>query len=187
LRTSSLLQVEVRLSIKAALLPDPVLFLLGRDDLDNIKCIQLRVPDHLSKITFSDAATGRAPGGTARYFDNGLRGKLFLPLDLFSETRPLYVKLLRPRLFFDEAGWTEIPLLRPAEQLAAPDRNVADRALERLAHQPTHPTRARRRLRGKARTEAAELFTVSSTVSHFLAAKQRNSARRGANPECRIT
>jgi hypothetical protein len=103
LRTSSLLQVEVRLSIKAALLPDPVLFLLGRDDLDNIKCIQLRIPDHLSKITMSDAAIGRAAGGTARYFDNGLKGKLFLPLDLFSETRPLYVKLLRPRLFFDEA------------------------------------------------------------------------------------
>jgi LmbE family N-acetylglucosaminyl deacetylase len=131
LRTSSLLQVEVRLSIKAALLPNPVLFLLGRDDLDNIKCIQLRVPDHLSKIAMSNAATGRAAGGTARYFGNGFRGKLFLPLDLFSETRPVFVKLVRPRLFFDEAGWIEIPPLRPAEQLAALDRNVADRALER--------------------------------------------------------
>lgn len=112
-RKSSLLEVDVRLSIKAALLPDPVLFLLGRGDLGKIKCVRLRVPDRLSKIAMLDAATGRA-GGTARYFGNGFRGKLFLPLDLFSETRPLFVKLARPRLFFDEAGWTEIPPLRPA-------------------------------------------------------------------------
>jgi LmbE family N-acetylglucosaminyl deacetylase len=129
LRNSSLLKVEIRLSIKAALLPDPVLFLLGRDDLDNIKCVQLRVPDRLSEIAMLDADTGRAAGVAARYFGNGFTGELFVPLDLFSETRPLFLKLVSPRLFFDEAGWTEIPPLRPAEQLGAPHRNLAGRVL----------------------------------------------------------
>ena len=122
LRNSSILQVDIRLSIKAVLFPDPVLSLLGRDELDNIKCVQLRVPDRSSKIAMSDPATGRA-AGTARYSGNSFRGKLFLPLDLFSETSPLFVKLVRPRLFFDEAGWSEIPPLSAAEQLATPGRS----------------------------------------------------------------
>lgn len=128
LRTSSLLQVDVRLSIKAGLLADPVLFLLGRDNLDNIQCVQLRVPDRSSKIVLLDAATGHPAGGTARYFGNGFRGKLFIPLNLFSETRPLFMKLVRRRLFFDEAGWSEIPPLKPAEQLAGRAGAEADRA-----------------------------------------------------------
>jgi len=66
-----------------------------------------------------DAATGRA-AGTARYSGNSFRGELFLPLDLFSETSPLFIKLVRPRLFFDEAGWAEIPPLNLAEHLAGP-------------------------------------------------------------------
>jgi hypothetical protein len=114
-----MLQVEIRLSIKAVLLPDPTLFLLGRDELDDIKCVYLRVPNRSSKITMLDAATGRA-AGTARYSGNSFRGKLFLPLDLFSEASPLFIKLVRPRLFFDEAGWAEIPPPKLAEHLARP-------------------------------------------------------------------
>jgi hypothetical protein len=102
LRNSSLLQVEIQLSIKAALLPDPVLFLLGRDELDNIKCVQLRVPDRLSEIAMLDAATGRAAGGAARYLGNGFTGKLFVPLDLFSEPvascPPFVRRLFRTRM-----------------------------------------------------------------------------------------
>jgi hypothetical protein len=75
-----------------------------------------------------DAATGHPAGGTARYFGNGFRGKLFIPLNLFSETRPLFMKLVRRRLFFDEAGWSEIPPLKPAEQLAGRAGAEADRA-----------------------------------------------------------
>ena len=123
LRTSSLLQIDVRLSIKAALLADPVLFLLGRDNLDNIQCVQLRVPDCSSKIVMLDAATGRPAGGAARYFGNGFRGKLFLPLNLFSETRPLFVKMVRPQLFFDESGWSEIPPLRANRAAREPGRS----------------------------------------------------------------
>lgn len=128
LRNSSMLQVEIRLPIKAVLFPARVLFLLGRDELDNIKCVRLRVPDRSSKIAMSDPATGCA-AGTARYSGNSFRGNLFLPLDLFSETSPLFVKLVRPRLFFDEAGWAEIPPLRLAEQLAGPGGNVAGHVL----------------------------------------------------------
>jgi LmbE family N-acetylglucosaminyl deacetylase len=117
LRNSSMLQVEIRLSIKAILLPDPALFLLGRGELDDIKCVRLRVPDRSSKIAMLDAATGRA-AGTAQYSGNSFRGKLFLPLDLFSETSPLFIKLVPPRLFFDEAGWAEIPPIKLAEHLA---------------------------------------------------------------------
>jgi len=119
LRHSSMLQIEIRLSIKAVLLRDPTLFLLGRDELDDIKCACLRVPDRSSKIAMLDAATGRA-AGTARYSGNSFRCELFLPLDLFSETSPLFIKLVRPRLFFDEAGWAEIPPLNLAEHLAGP-------------------------------------------------------------------
>jgi len=119
LRHSSMLQVEIRLSIKAVLLPDPTLFLLGRDEFDDIKCVCLKVPDRSSEIAMLDAATVRA-AGTARYSGNSFRGELFLPLDLFSGTSPLFIKLVRPRLFFDEAGWAEIPPPKLAEHLAGP-------------------------------------------------------------------
>jgi hypothetical protein len=72
LRHSGMLQVDIRLSIKAVLLPDPTLFLLGRDELDDIKCVCLRVPDRSSKTAMLDAATGRA-AGTARYFGNNFQ------------------------------------------------------------------------------------------------------------------
>jgi LmbE family N-acetylglucosaminyl deacetylase len=128
LRNSNLLRVEIRLSMKAALLPDPILFLLGRDELDKFKCVHLRVPDRSSEISMLDAATGRT-AGTARYAGNGFAGDLLLPIDLFSQKNPLFVKLVRPRLFFDEAGWSEIPPVASAERLAIPTHDVGDRLL----------------------------------------------------------
>jgi LmbE family N-acetylglucosaminyl deacetylase len=127
-RNSSALQVETRLSMEAALLPDPILFLLGRDELENIKCVRLRVPDCLSKVAMLDSVTGCAVD-VARYSGNGFSGQLFLSLDLFSQRHPLFVKLVRRRLFFDEAGWIEIPPLTSAERLAAPGPNATGRVL----------------------------------------------------------
>jgi LmbE family N-acetylglucosaminyl deacetylase len=128
LRNSSLLKVEVRLSIKAALLPDPIVFLLGRNELDNVKCVYVRVPDRSSDIPMLDASDGAAVG-RARYEGNGFGGDLFLPIHLFSQRHPLFAKLVRPRLFFDEAGWVEIPALALAEQLAADIGDVGARLL----------------------------------------------------------
>src|SRR5215831_8323624 len=53
----------------------PTLFLLGRDEFDDIKCVCLKVPDRSSEIAMLDAATGRA-AGTARYSANIFRGEL---------------------------------------------------------------------------------------------------------------
>ena len=130
-RKSSALQVQTRLSMKAALLPDPILFLLGRDELENIKCVRLRVPDCSSKVAMLDAATGCSVGA-ARYSGNAFSGQLFLSPDLFSQRHPLFVKLVHWRLFFDEAGWIEIPPLNPAEQLGAPGQKLAGRVLSTI-------------------------------------------------------
>src|SRR5262249_7455389 len=107
---SGLLQVEIRLSIRGALLHDPIVFLLGHDELDNTRCVHLRVPKHPSQVATFDAATGHTTG-PARYAGNGFSGQLFLSLNLFPPKHPLFLKLGRPRLFFDEAGWIEIPPL----------------------------------------------------------------------------
>lgn len=128
LRNSSLLKVGIRLSIKAALLPDPIVFLLGRDELDNVKCVYVRVPDRSSDIPMLDVSDNRE-AGRARYEGNGFGGDLLLPIHLFSQRHSLFAKLVRLRLFFDEAGWTEIPPLALAEQLAAHTGNVGARLL----------------------------------------------------------
>ena len=128
LRNSTLLQVEIRLSMKAAVLPDPILFVLGQGELGETKCVQLRVPDRSSKITMLDAATGRG-AHTARYAGNGFSGKLFLSLELFSQRHPLFVKLQRRSWFFDEAGWFEIPATVPLEPMSACTHNLVEQAL----------------------------------------------------------
>ena len=70
-----------------------------------------------------DASDGQAVG-RARYEGNGFGGDLLLPIQPFSQRHSLFAKLVRPRLFFDEAGWTEIPPLVLAEQLATHSGDV---------------------------------------------------------------
>ncbi|MBV9618439.1 MAG: hypothetical protein JO201_04430 [Verrucomicrobia bacterium] len=36
-------------------------------------------------------------------------GEFTIPIDIFSQTHPLFIKLRRRSWFFDEAGWIEIP------------------------------------------------------------------------------
>jgi len=128
LRNSGLLQVEIRLSIRGALLHDPIVFLLGQDELDNTRCVHLRVPEHPSQVATFDAATGHT-AGPARYAGNGFSGQLFLSLNLFPQKHPLFLKLGRPRLFFDEAGWIEIPPLESNERLTASEQNSGGHSL----------------------------------------------------------
>src|SRR5215471_4201097 len=128
LRHSTLLRVAIRLSMKAALLQDPNLFLLGWAQPDKVECVHLRIPDRSSEIAMFDAATG-CTAGTARYVGNGLSGDILLPIDVFSQEHPLFVKLVHPRLFFDEAGWSEIPPLAPAKQVATPTQSFGGRLL----------------------------------------------------------
>jgi hypothetical protein len=47
--------------------------------------------------------------GWAHYRGNTFTGEFVIPIDIFSPVHALFVKLERRSLFFDEAGWLEIP------------------------------------------------------------------------------
>jgi LmbE family N-acetylglucosaminyl deacetylase len=69
----------------------------------------LRLPARSKQLTCEDAVTGM-PVGRARVRIRGRRAEIELPLDLLGEIRSLHAKLEQPTLFFDHAGWREIPL-----------------------------------------------------------------------------
>ena len=46
---------------------------------------------------------------TAHYRGNAFAGEFRIPVDLFPSAHSLFLKLERRSLFFDEAGWIEVP------------------------------------------------------------------------------
>jgi LmbE family N-acetylglucosaminyl deacetylase len=83
-------------------------FILGRDSFGRKRACHIRLPCCSADLEMLDCATNRSIG-IARYRGHPFAGEFTLPLHLFSPIHDLFIKVDRRSLFFDEAGWIEIP------------------------------------------------------------------------------
>ena len=113
-RHSNVLSLTLRLSPKLVRTTETTLFLLGHDSTGAPRCIKTRLPRRSCEAEMVNCSADLRT--TGRYRGNLFGGEFEIPVGLFSSPRPLFVKLERRSLFFDEAGWLEIPPLVRAEE-----------------------------------------------------------------------
>lgn len=118
-RRTDILHLNLRLSPKLARTGETALFLLGRGTAGSLQCLKGRLPVHSCKIEMSDCSDGQGYGA-AHYRGNTFAGEFVIPIDIFSPVHALFVKLQRRSLFFDEAGWLEVPSAVHVRQDAPP-------------------------------------------------------------------
>jgi LmbE family N-acetylglucosaminyl deacetylase len=118
-RKTDILHLNLRLSPKLARTGETALFLLGRGTAGSLQCLKGRLPVHSCKIEMSDCSDGQGYGA-AHYRGNTFAGEFVIPIDIFSPVHALFVKLERRSLFFDEAGWLEVPSAVRVRQDAPP-------------------------------------------------------------------
>jgi hypothetical protein len=87
-RVPNSLQLKIRIPIMSRALLAPTLLLVGRDDYGELRSAR-----------FQPANVGE------------------LKVPLFSRVRPIFLKLQRRSLFFDQAGWVEVPAAHSEPQL----------------------------------------------------------------------
>jgi len=102
------LDVDLRFSAHPFRMQRNKFFILGRDVLERTRTCQIRLPSRTADLQVWDCATNRSIG-IARYRGHPFAGELTLPLHLFSPIHDLFIKVDRRSLFFDEAGWIDIP------------------------------------------------------------------------------
>jgi LmbE family N-acetylglucosaminyl deacetylase len=107
-RKTDILRLTLRLSPKLIRTGETALFLCGRDEAGTLQCLKASLPVRARKIEISDCSLGERCA-VAHYRGNSSNGEFVVPLDLFSPGHALFVKLERRSLFFDEAGWLELP------------------------------------------------------------------------------
>jgi LmbE family N-acetylglucosaminyl deacetylase len=107
-RRPDLLRVVVRFSPKLISTGETGLFLLGRDSTGAVHCLKTGLPGRTCRIGMFECSSGRRRA-VGRYRGNAFTGEFAIPLDTCSSEQALFVKLERRSLFFDEAGWLEIP------------------------------------------------------------------------------
>jgi LmbE family N-acetylglucosaminyl deacetylase len=107
-RKTDVLYLNLRLSPKLVRTGETALFLLGRGPAGSLQCLKGRLPLHSCKIRMSDCLGGQGHGA-AHYCGNAFAGEFVIPIDVFFPAHALFVKLERRSLFFDEAGWLEVP------------------------------------------------------------------------------
>jgi len=105
-------------------IPEPALFVLGHDEAGGLRCLTMRVPARYSPAEMLDSGTLESVA-VAQYRGNAFKGELAIPIDIFSPTHAIFVKLERRSWFFDEAGWLEVPSAR-SEQTVGPRRDVIE-------------------------------------------------------------
>ena len=97
-RVPNSLHLKIRIPIMSRALLAPVLLLVGRDDSGELRSGRFRLPTNV--------------------------GELRVPL--FSPVRPIFLKLQRRSLFFDQAGWIEVPA--PRSEPEPPSRDWLEEA-----------------------------------------------------------
>lgn len=118
-RKRDILRLSLRLSRKLVRTGETALFLLGRDTAGALQCLKGRLPVHSCKVEMSVCSDGQSYT-TAHYRGNTFAGEFIIPIDVFSPAHALFVKLERRSLFFDEAGWLEVPPAVPVRPHAPP-------------------------------------------------------------------
>jgi LmbE family N-acetylglucosaminyl deacetylase len=107
-RTRDNLNVDFRFTADPFRMQRSKFFILGRDSFGRKRACQIRLPGCSADVEMLDYATNHSIG-IARYRGHPFAGEFALPLDLFSPSRDLFIKVDRRSWFFDEAGWIEIP------------------------------------------------------------------------------
>ncbi len=92
-RGPSFLRLKLRIPIVSRALFAPTLLLAGRDDSGELCSARFQLPTRL--------------------------GELRVPL--FSSVQPIFLKLERRSLFFDQAGWVEVPAVRSESESLSTD------------------------------------------------------------------
>jgi LmbE family N-acetylglucosaminyl deacetylase len=108
MRQADVLRLRLRLSPKLIRTGETALFLCGRDKAGALQCLKTSPPVRAGELAMSDCSSSQRCA-VARYRGNSSTGEFVIPLDFFSPMHALFVKLERRSLFFDEAGWLEIP------------------------------------------------------------------------------
>jgi len=94
----------------------PRLLILGQRPRGDVALvIPLSFPSH--SVELSDYKSGLYLGSALCRGNRFSLVKITIPLDIFSIEHELFVKLDRRAIFFDEAGWLEIPPLTVATPL----------------------------------------------------------------------
>ncbi|HEY2103913.1 MAG TPA: PIG-L family deacetylase [Chthoniobacterales bacterium] len=133
------LHVDLRLSMKSIHYAGPLVFLLGHDATETLRCITMELPVRSCNIEMR-AVGSEQPAGAAQYRRNGSGAMFTIPIDLFSPGHSLFIKLERRSWFFDEAGWLEIPVTTDQRNEL---HNVRARATAWSAHRTTAAHRVR--------------------------------------------
>ncbi|HZR04971.1 MAG TPA: PIG-L family deacetylase [Candidatus Udaeobacter sp.] len=107
-RQSDTLHFRFVSSPKFAPVPNPTLFILGREEGGRICCLRMSIPRRSSTVAVFDCRRGE-PVCLAQYRGVRFAGEFTVPLQMFSPESLLFVKLERRLLFFDETGWFEVP------------------------------------------------------------------------------
>jgi LmbE family N-acetylglucosaminyl deacetylase len=124
-RKRNALHLKLRLSTKAMGTAQPALFVLGHDQAGALRCLEMQLPVRSSRVEAFDCVTDH-PLCTARYRGHAFAGELAVPIDIFSPTDPVFVKLERRSWFFDEAGWMEVPATVRSEPVAVSKRHPVE-------------------------------------------------------------
>jgi hypothetical protein len=93
-----------------------------------VRALKAPFPADTRHIGILDCSSERLYG-EGKYCGKPSGGEFTFPVDVYSPEYPLFVKLERRSLFFDEAGWLEIPALIRSPQVIAEQRQVEEAAL----------------------------------------------------------
>ncbi|MEP7015671.1 MAG: PIG-L family deacetylase [Verrucomicrobiota bacterium] len=121
-RQDDVLCVKMKLSPKLLQGGKAVLFLLGKDSDGLVRCLKACLTGRSGKIDIVNVSADLRT--TGHYRGDAFAGEFAIPIDLFSPAHALFVKLERRSLFFDEAGWVEVP---PAVRVPHTESLVAAR------------------------------------------------------------
>lgn len=108
LRKAGDLRLTLRISPKLIRRGEMALFLCSRDKAGALRCLKAGLPIRAGTFVMLDCASGQRRL-VAHYRGDSFTGEFMIPLDLFSPVHAVFVKLERRSLFFDEAGWLEVP------------------------------------------------------------------------------
>ncbi len=125
IRDTDNLRIKLRLSFRPFPGAQPRLVLLGRDQLNNLKCLTARLPARSSDVRLIDHHTGRRVGSMS-YRGHAFVGEASIPMAMFSPAHLLFLKMDRGGLLARDQ-WIEIHACRsgePPARYSSPNREA---------------------------------------------------------------
>jgi LmbE family N-acetylglucosaminyl deacetylase len=101
------LHLRVGFSFKPLPRDETTLYLVGSDRAGAPVNFSLQLPARSARVQVTDCASGRRIA-LGLYRGDAFSGEITIPTQGFATDRPIFAKIDRRLLFFDEAGWIEI-------------------------------------------------------------------------------